>query len=274
MRCKQKKFLMTKLINLLKFQISLGHFYFALSCVIFFIIAEMMGGLQLDKINEINDIFTQKSTTYFMMSLYIIIPFFLVSSIFKMFTKGKENAEKYCDTLEGTPTSMEHLLFNLEQKMVFQMENYQVMMKKGELYGRISSVFSLLIPGLSWGYVFLVAANSAEPPNLGLFGFSSMTAGGIIGVTVGITLLKHAKELQPYIDKLNDEIIHLRKLRIVCLSHKEFENSDLMMKVAEILISKKEDKNTDQEADFSKEGLMDSTIVSALGSVVGSRRHD
>ncbi|MCK5719338.1 MAG: hypothetical protein KAH84_05225 [Thiomargarita sp.] len=152
------------------------------------------------------------------------------------------------------------------------MEKYQNMMQKSEFYGRIFAVLALIIPGISWGYVLLFTLGNEESPNLGLFGFSSMTASGLIGVSVGITLLKHSKAIQPYVEKLSDEIIHLRKLRIICLSRNEFpEYDNLIVMVIKALLERNMQNNKPNESESPKTDNAkekNSNMLSALSSIM------
>lgn len=257
---------MTKIPNLLKFPVSFGYFFFALSCVIFFTITEIMGfGVRFD------DIWAQKNVSYVMVALYTILPFFMAWSILRMFTKtGSNQKQSNYDVLarEDGNTSMGSLLFyGLERELVVRLSDYEKMMKRSELYGRIFAIFSMIIPGIAYIYLFFVV-DPEQISNLGFLAFSSMAAGGTIGVTMGITLLKHSKSLQPYIDKLTEEIIHIRKLRIVCISSDEvLEKAHIMLKVAELLLTKQNKmENTEQKPEDSGDDLskIGSTLLSGV----------
>jgi len=229
--------------------LSLRYFYFVLSCLIFFFVVEITGnGVRFQ------DIFS-KDVSYLMVVLYTLLPFFLIFALLKMLIpETKEINEKKDEIDENHVTHFEHLtgmenaLLKLEKELLTELESYQSKARKNELYGKFASMFSLFIPAISWAQVFLVSLHTGEAPNLGLFGFSSMTTGGLIGVTVGLTLLKQAKTAQKNVDRLEAEVTHLKKLRMLCSSHQEIEKSPLMLKIAEVLMNKNDGK-TDEEED-------------------------
>jgi uncharacterized membrane protein len=256
--------------NPLKSSISWKYFFTALSCVIFFIMAEMMGGVRF------NEIFvSQNNISYLMVILYTLIAILFIGSVFKMFTNRRENKESKPDFLvmtEEDDTSIENLLFKLEKALRSEMDSHTRMMNKREFYARIFTVLSLVIPGISWTYLFFMAGKN-ELPNLGFIAFSSMAAVGVIGLTTGITWLKHAKSIQPYIEKLNDEILHLRKLRIVCLGNLDVpEIRDLRLKVVEALLDKNGNTEENKPKDGSEGGGNAETGSLLVSSFVGGER--
>ncbi len=258
----------------LKSSISWKYFFTALSCVIFFIMAEMMGGVRF------NEIFvSQNNISYLMVILYTLISILFIGSVFKMFTDRRENKESKPDFLvvtEEDDTSIENLLFKLEKELRSQIYSHTRMMNKREFYARVFTVLSLIIPGISWTYLFFMVGNS-ELPNLGFIAFSSMASVGVIGLTTGITWLKHAKSIQPYIEKLNDESIHLRKLRIVCLGNLDVpEIRDLRLKVIETLLDKSEKKTEEEnkQKEGSEGGRKTETGSTLVSSFIGGGKRD
>lgn len=236
---------------------------FTISCVGILGFLEYQGGLRLSVLlSKNNDI------PYLTVVLYTIVPLFLIWSLLKFITaplylKRLANQGDFLTVSNEKIVPIERFLYQLERELVIEAENYKKLMKRSEFYGKLFSLSSLVIPGLSWCYTFILAAYTKDPPSLGLFGFSSMMAGGTVGVTVGVTMLRHSKSLQPYVEKVSNEITHIRKLRIVCLANPEpTENSEIMVKVLETLLVKPGDdsRNRDDE--------MNSDTLSIMGSAL------
>jgi hypothetical protein len=256
------------MLRFLKYKLSLGYFYFALFCLMLLALAEMyLGGFQ---IKEFHEIFVHSD--YLIAILYPLISFFLVWAILKMFTV-KEKYQDRQDFYERfvpqqNDNSLSSLLYyGLEKELLSRLKMYEIMMKRGEVYGRIFAVFSLLIPGLAWIYLFFIGGD--ELADLGFLAFSSMAAGGTIGLTMGIALLKHSKFLQPYIEKLSDEIIRIRKIRIIYMSNDEFiDKAELMPQLLTMLFYEKQNENQDDRNENANSDMPDmgSSLLSTFTS--------
>jgi len=252
------------MLKFLKYRLSLGYFSFALVAALFFILTEFfLGGFQL---KDIEEMFVHGK--YVIAVLYVIMAFFFVWAIFKMFTSPENPKENQSSHQRGVPAKQDNsvsslLYYGLEQELAEELKMYERIMKRGELYGRVFSIFAIIIPGLAYVYLFFLTDSM---PDLGFMGFSSMVAGGTIGLTMAIALLKHSKSVQPHLDKLNDELILIRKIRIVSMINEEsFDKNLLMSKIIDILFQRKSTEPTLEKPVEEKSDL--GSVTSIFSSI-------
>lgn len=211
------------------------------------------------------DITTIKAGSMLMpiVMFYIISPFLLLLSIWRVFTHGKEvnvgNHEeekikkKKTDIFTHYGKSKENgLLKRLEIDLSKKLIEYNKKMSESEKRGKFFITIATVIPFFTWVYTLSHHAEKVKLDNLWALTFSSTTAGFIL-LSIGVTMLRHSKVFQDYADKIEEKLFYLRKLRIIALSiNGKEEFSYIYEKIYSSLMNtekKEKDEKKDDDSD-------------------------
>lgn len=171
------------------------------------------------KYDEVGD----KAYLYPILIVHTTIPFLAVWSLWKVATLAPPNDTDaqdgmgFTDPIGQDAAPLEVLLLGVERSIQQALLDGERNAARLEKYGRSFAMFSTLIPLITWVYALVVAHNKDKLDNLWALTFSS-TGAGSLGVTIGVTLLRHAKAARARLETLSEEILVLRKMRVVCLA--------------------------------------------------------
>lgn len=203
-------------------RISKMHAFYSAFIVLFFFLT-WIAGFEFSKISD-------NSILYPIIVFYVISPFFLVWSLWRSFTYKNTDINigdyeegkllsKFQDVFVGHKGRVETILLSaLESDISSKLLEYKRKMNLADHTGRIFASSAIIIPVITWIYAIGLYDDKEKLSNLWALTFSSMTAGFIL-VTIGVTMLRHAKTIQENIYYMEDKIFHLRKLRVVVYSN-------------------------------------------------------
>jgi len=253
-------------------QISKMHAFYSVFIVLFFFLTWVME-FEFSKMSE-NPIY------YPIAVFYIVSPFFLVWSLWKSFIyKNTEisigdyeervllsESQDLFAAHEGEVTTI--LLRTLESDIANKLLEYKRKMNLADYTGRIFASSAIIIPLITWIYAIRLYDDVDKLQNLWALTFSSMTAGFIL-ISIGVTMLRHAKTIQENIYYMEDKIFYLRKLRVVAYSNSDKSNNkELYNNIYNSLIS------SDAFAKYSEPSDDDSSKLLKLYEVLSKQQRN
>lgn len=105
------------------------------------------------------------------------------------------------------------LLLALENSLLSRRAEAENQVKKGGIMTMGATVLALAIPLMTW-FVSFSASNASKENNLAVFAFSSVPLAGIF-VLITITMLRRRRSLEDQIERVDDRLLDLRKLRVI-----------------------------------------------------------
>ena len=115
--------------------------------------------------------------------------------------------------LSLTSTNGDELLVSVEQSLLDRRAEAESQISRSKLITIGATALALIIPLLTW-LVSFQAAGSSKENNIGIFAFSSVPLSGIF-VLIVVTMLRRRRSLEEQIERLDDRLVDLRKLRIL-----------------------------------------------------------
>ena len=115
--------------------------------------------------------------------------------------------------LSLTSSESDALLSSVKQSLLERRQLAASQISRGRLMTFAATFLALTIPLLTW-IVSLQSASSPKENNIGIFAFSSVPLSGIF-VLIVITMLRRRRALEDQIERLDDRVTDLHKLRVL-----------------------------------------------------------